>query len=325
MSDNADPTARKAPESIRVDGHDVRFTNPDKVMYPETGTTKHDVLDYYLRIAPLLIPQSAWRPATRKRWVSGVGTRATPGQVFFRKDLEKGAPTWLPTAEMVHRKSTNTYPLANNAAVLAWFAQMAALEIHVPQWRFDAAGEPCNPDRLVIDLDPGPGVNLAGCAEVALWVKRLFDDLGMTTYPVTSGSKGIHLYIPLDGTITSEDANGFARKMALDLQDRYPSRVIAVQKRAEREGKVLLDWSQNSPAKTTVCPYSLRGRSRPMVAAPRTWDEIQNPALEQLDYQQVLARATQGFDPLKPLGWYSDSAPPLVSAASRSGPIERDG
>lgn len=308
-----------ANEHVLVDGHEVRFTSPGKVMYPETGTTKREVLDYYLRIAPLLVPQAAWRPATRKRWVGGVGTADKPGQVFFRKDLEKGAPPWLPTAQMAHRKSTNTYPLVNDAAVLAWFAQMAALEIHVPQWRFDTAGEPCNPDRMVIDLDPGPGVDLQGCAEVALWVKGLFDALGMTTYPVTSGSKGIHLYIPLNGKVSSEEASGLARRMALDLQERYPTRVIAVQKRVEREGKVLLDWSQNSPAKTTICPYSLRGRQRPMVAAPRTWAEIEDPALTQLEYQEVLARAAQGSDPLQTLGWYSKSAPtaPTLPAATR--------
>ena len=294
---------------IEVGGHTLRFTHPEKVMYPPTGTTQRDVLEYYLAIAPLLLPQSAWRPATRKRWVDGVGTPADPGKVFFRKDLERGAPEWLPTAEIAHRKRTNTYPLVNDAAVLAWFAQMAALEIHVPQWRFDERGRRMNPDRLVIDLDPGPGVDLRGCAEVALMVRDLLDTRGQETFPVTSGSKGIHLYLPLDGEITSEEASALAHHLALQLEENHPSRVVAIQKKTAREGRVLLDWSQNSPAKTTVCPYSLRGRTRPMVACPRTWEEIEDPGLEQLPYQEVLGRAAKGVDPMRKLGWYGAVAP----------------
>ncbi len=295
--------------AVEVDGHSVRFTHPEKIMYPETGTTKADVLDYYLRIAEVLVPQSAWRPATRKRWIGGVGTAKEPGKVFFRKDLEKGAPVWLPTGQMQHKKGINTYPLVNSAAALAWFAQMDALEIHVPQWRFDAAGNECNPDRLVIDLDPGPGVDLQGCAQIALKVRELFQEMGRESFPVTSGSKGIHLYVPLGGNLTSEDASGIAKRVATDLETQLPDRVVSMQKKALRDGRVLLDWSQNSSAKTTVCPYSLRGRQRPWVAAPRTWEEIEDPRLAQLTYQEVLERVAGGVDPIASLGWYGPGAP----------------
>lgn len=295
--------------AVEVDGHSIRFTHPEKVMYPETGTTKADVLDYYLRIAEVLVPQSAWRPATRKRWIGGVGTAKEPGKVFFRKDLEKGAPEWLPTGQMQHKKGINTYPLVNSAAALAWFAQMDALEIHVPQWRFDADGNECNPDRLVIDLDPGPGVDLQGCARIALKVRELFQEMGRESFPVTSGSKGIHLYVPLGGNLTSEDASGIAKRVATDLETQLPDRVVSMQKKALRDGRVLLDWSQNSSAKTTVCPYSLRGRQRPWVAAPRTWEEIEDPRLAQLTYQEVLERVAGGVDPIASLGWYGPGAP----------------
>lgn len=296
-------------DTVRVDGHDVRFTNAEKVFYPQTGATKGEVLDYYLRIAPLLVPQAAWRPATRKRWVAGVGTAEHPGKVFFRKDLEPGAPDWLPTAQMVHQNGTNTYPMVNGAAVLAWTSQLGALELHTPQWRFASDGTQANPDRLVIDLDPGPGVDLRGCAEVALLVRRVFSSQSLATYPVTSGSKGIHVYVPLDGSLSSDDATALAKDVASGLQVDYPERVVTVQKRSERGGRVLIDWSQNSRAKTTVCPYSLRGRLIPNVAAPRTWEEIEDEDLRQLSYLEVLDRVEEGFDPLSDLGWYEDHAP----------------
>ncbi len=288
--------------SVLVDGHEVRFTNPDKIVYPQTGTTKQDVLDYYLAIAPLLVPQSALRPATRKRWVSGVGTEEKPGQVFWRKNIESGAPSWVPTETTVHKKTLNIYPLVDNAAVLAWFTQLGALEIHVPQWRFNELGKPANPDRMVWDLDPGPGVTMGEVAQLALDIRDIFAQLGQPTYPVTSGSKGIHIYVGLNGLVTAGQANAAAKKFAQDLEARWPNRVVASQKKALREGKILVDWSQNNIAKSTICPYSLRGRTQPMVAAPRTWEEIEAPGLTQLNYQQVLERASQGLHPMSELG-----------------------
>lgn len=294
--------ARKE-HSVAVGGHTLKVSNLDKVLYPETGTTKGEVIDYLQRVAPALLPHAAWRPATRKRWVDGVGTPDRPGKVFFRKDLEDTAPSWIPRAQLKHKTHSNTYPLANDAAVLAWFGQVAALEVHVPQWRFDTSLEQQNPDRLVLDLDPGPGAGLAECAEVALLCRDILDGMDLQSYPVTSGSKGIHLYAGLDGTSTSEEVNEVAKELASSLESKHPQLVVANMKKSLRENKVLVDWSQNNACKTTVCPYSLRGRAHPMVAAPRTWEEIESSDLQQLDFHQVLDRLADGIDPLKGLAW----------------------
>ncbi|MFJ2618446.1 ATP-dependent DNA ligase [Glutamicibacter sp. NPDC087344] len=294
-------TRREQEHTVTVDGHTLKLSNLDKVLYPETGTTKAEVIDYLQRVAPALLPHAAWRPATRKRWVDGVGAADHPGKVFFRKDLEDSAPSWIPRAELEHQTHTNTYPLANEAAVLAWFGQVDALELHVPQWRFDAALKPQNPDRMVLDLDPGPGAGLAQCAEVALLCRGILDGMDLRSYPVTSGAKGIHLYAALDGTATSGQVNEVAKQLAASLEAKYPKLVVAHMKKSLRENRVLVDWSQNNAAKTTVCPYSLRGRSHPTVAAPRTWEEIESSKLEQLDFHQVLERLSNGIDPLADL------------------------
>lgn len=293
--------SRKA-KKFEVGGRSLSVTNLDKVLYPETGTTKADVIHYYLSVADAIIPLLARRPVTRKRWVDGVGTAEDPGKVFFRKDLEDSAPDWIPTGKIQHKNGTNTYPLADEPAVLAWFGQVAALELHTPQWRFGRNGQPKNPDRLVLDLDPGEGVGLAECAEVAQWCREILEDMGMPTYPVTSGSKGIHLYAALDGKHNSDEISAVAHELAKALEADHPDEVISRMKRADRAGKVFVDWSQNSAAKTTISPYSLRGRTRPTVAAPRTWEELADPKLRQLDYEEVLSRLEEGHDPIADLG-----------------------
>lgn len=294
-------------QKVEVDGHTLKLSNLDKVMYPSTGTTKGEVIDYYHRAAGVLIPQATRRPATRKRWVDGVGTEKRPGKVFFRKDLEDHAPDWVPRAEIEHQDGTSTYPLVDEPAVLVWLAQLAALEIHTPQWRFDDGAEG-TPDRLVLDLDPGKGAGLAECAQVALWCREILEDMSMDTYPVTSGSTGIHLYAPLDGTSTAEEIGEVAHELARALEADHPDQVVSDMKKTLRRGKVLVDWSQNSGSKTTVCPYSLRGRLRPTVAAPRTWQEIEADDLDQLEFEEVLERIEDGTDPIAPLGQPVDGA-----------------
>jgi bifunctional non-homologous end joining protein LigD len=293
---------RSTEQVVSVAGRRLKVSNLDKVLYPETGTTKGEVMQYLADVATVLIPQAAWRPATRKRWVDGVGTGEKPGKAFFRKDLEDSAPEWIPRADITHRDHVNTYPMANEPAVLAWFAQLAALEIHVPQWRFDAHQKPMSPDRMVLDLDPGPGAGLPQCVEVAFLCRELLEGMGLAAYPVTSGSKGIHLYAALDGKHTSDQVSQVAKELASQLQREHPDLVVADMKRSLREGKVLLDWSQNSAAKTTICPYSLRGRTRPTVAAPRTWAEIGDSRLAQLDFHEVLERVRDSIDPIAALG-----------------------
>ncbi|WP_193107206.1 ATP-dependent DNA ligase [Brachybacterium sp. FME24] len=295
-------------QKVEVDGRTLKLSNLDKVFYPSTGTTKGEVLDYYRRIAPVMVPQATRRPATRKRWVDGVGTQEHPGKVFFRKDLEGFAPDWVPRVDLEHKDGTSTYPLVDETAVLIWLAQLASLEIHTPQWRVDEDLAPSAPDRMVLDLDPGEGAGLQECAQVAHWCREILADMGLDAYPVTSGSKGIHLYAPLDGASTSEEVDEVAHQLARALEADHPKEVVSEQKKAKRTGKVLVDWSQNNGHKTTVCPYSLRGRLRPSVAAPRTWEEIEDPELAQLELAEVLDRVEDGVDPVAPLGGEAGAA-----------------
>jgi bifunctional non-homologous end joining protein LigD len=280
-------------ETVEVGGHRLQLTNLDKVLYPETGTTKADVLGYYAAVAGWMLPHVEGRPATRKRWVNGV-----EGPVFFEKNLPDSAPDWVSRHEIEHKDHANAYPMVNDLATLTWLAQVAALEVHVPQWRFGPRGARRNPDRLVLDLDPGEGVGLAECVAVARELRPIVEGMGLELVPVTSGSKGIHLYARLDGRQTSEQVSDVAHELARALEADHPDLVLSTMGRADRRGKVLLDWSQNNGSKTTVAPYSLRGRSRPTVAMPRTWRELASPSLRQLEYTEVLSRLKRRGDPL---------------------------
>ncbi len=281
----------------------VRLTNPDKVLYPVTGTTKSDIFDYYTGIAAVMLPHIAGRAATRKRWPNGVQQAS-----FFEKQLASSAPDWLPRASVSHRSGTTTYPIIDSADGLAWIAQQAALEVHVPQWRFIAEwsrkGEQLKPGpatRLVFDLDPGEGVTMPQLCEVAHAVRDLIADIGLTTFPLTSGSKGVHLYSPLDTPVSSAGATVLAKRVAQQLEKAMPKLVTSTMTKSVRAGKVFLDWSQNNGSKTTIAPYSLRGREQPTVAAPRTWSELEDPDVRQLRYDEVLARVQRDGDLLTAL------------------------
>ncbi|WP_424805546.1 ATP-dependent DNA ligase [Rhodococcus sp. 27YEA15] len=275
---------------ITFDGIAVPVTNLGKVLYPESGTTKADVIDYYTRISAVLIPHVVGRPGTRKRWPNGLG-----GQSFFEKNLAASAPTWLTRAALQHSDRIATYPIFDSVASLAWLGQQAALELHVPQWRFEGSDRgPAT--RLVFDLDPGEGVALPECAEVARSIRDLVGTLGWTAFPVTSGSKGIHVYVPLDKPLAGHGASTVARQIATGLEKIHPHLVTATMARQVRAGKVFVDWSQNNPAKTTIAPYSMRGRDQPYVAAPRQWSELDDPALRHLLFDEVLDRIESSGD-----------------------------
>ena len=291
----------------------VKLTNPDKVLYPATGTTKAEVFDYYLAVAQAMLPHIAGRPVTRKRWPNGVEQAD-----FFEKQLASSAPDWLRRGSVTHRSGTTTYPIIDTAEGLAWIAQQASLEVHVPQWRFDAggvgdgtggrsgvgdgtAGEPGPATRIVFDLDPGEDVTFRQLCEVAHEVKGYVEDIGLTAYPLTSGSKGLHLYVPLAEPISSQGASVLAKRIALALEKTMPKQVTATMTKSLRAGKVFLDWSQNSAAKTTIAPYSMRGRAEPTVAAPRTWAEIEDPDLRHLSFVEVLERVERDGDLLADL------------------------
>ncbi|WP_194860271.1 ATP-dependent DNA ligase [Dietzia sp. SYD-A1] len=282
-------------ESVEVDGRTIRFTHPDKVLYEATGTTKADVLEYYLAVAPLLMTYAGQRPVTRKRWPDG-----TEDKSFFEKNLPSHTPDWVSRVAIEHSSRTVTYPVLDSPATLAWFAQQAALELHVPQWTL-TDGEPGRTRRIVIDLDPGQDVDLDTTAKVALRVRDLLTEAGLDSYAVTSGSKGIHLYARLDKAVTAKGASAVAKQIAQSLAKQTPDLVTATMKRSIRDGKVFVDWSQNSGAKTTVAPYSLRGRAEPWVAAPRSWEELGDGGLTHLHWDEMLKRLESEGDLLEGL------------------------
>ncbi|HYJ55361.1 MAG TPA: non-homologous end-joining DNA ligase, partial [Mycobacterium sp.] len=281
----------------------VKLTNPDKVLYPATGTTKAAVFEYYINVAEAMLPHIAGRPTTRKRWPNGVEEAS-----FFEKQLASSAPDWLDRGTIAHKSGTTTYPIIDTVEGLAWIAQQAALEVHVPQWRFVGhAGGRAGSDtvgpatRIVFDLDPGEGVTMPQLCRVAHEVRELITDIGLRTFPLTSGSKGLHLYVPLQDPISSRGASVLAKRVAQQLEQTMPKQVTATMTRSLRDGKVFLDWSQNNANKTTIAPYSLRGREHPTVAAPRTWDEIEDPDLRHLTYDEVLDRLERDGDLLAEL------------------------
>ena len=304
--------------SVEVEGRKLGLSNLDKVLYPETGTTKGEVIDYYTRIAPVLLPYLVDRPLTRKRWPDGVEAES-----FFEKNAPRGTPDWvrtvtLPSPGSTRNRETVTYVVCDDLPTLVWLANLAVLELHVPQWRVDSA-EPQNPDRLVLDLDPGAPATVIECCQVALLLAEALADDGLLAYPKTSGSKGMQMYVALDGNAPVDDVHGYARRLAERLEIEHRDLVISRMEKRARAGKVLVDWSQNNAAKTTVAPYSLRGRERPTVSAPVTWEEVERTARSKartrlplrFDYAETLARIEEDGDLMAPL---QDEAHPLEVA-----------
>ena len=293
---------------VNVEGRTLKISNLDKVLYPRTGTTKGEVLDYYARIAPTLLPHLADRAVTRIRWPHGV-----QGESFFEKNAPAGTPSWVrtvrvPTTGSRASRSTGSeggdtlvFPVVDDLATLTWLVNLAALELHVHQWTVGRNGRPRNADRLVIDLDPGEPAGLHECCGIALLVRDKLAERGLVARPVTSGSKGLHLYADLPGRMPSDDSTALAKEVAEELSGEHPKLVTATMTKARRAGKVFLDWSQNAASKTTISPYSLRGRERPVVATPVSWAEVEAGAedplgLEQFRFDQVLERVADHGD-----------------------------
>jgi bifunctional non-homologous end joining protein LigD len=288
-------------QTVEVDGRRLALRRLDKVLYPATGTTKAEVLDYYAKIAPTILPHLADRPVTRLRWPDG-----TESQPFFEKNVPSHAPSWLrtvvlPTPGSSRDLETLTFPIIEDLAGLVWLGNLAALELHIPQWTVGPRGGVHDPDRLVIDLDPGAPAGLDECAEVALLVRQRLASDGLDGIAVTSGSKGMQLYVPLSGEQSASVVHGYARRLADELAAGHRGLVVSKMAKNLRPGKVLLDWSQNNPAKTTISPYSLRGRAQPWVAAPRSWDEVAAGRLRQLTAAEVLRRLDADGDLSRPL------------------------
>lgn len=283
------------PERV-VNDRKVRLTNLTKTMYPETGLTKEGVIDYYTAVADVLLPQLRDRVVTRIRYPDGIG-----GERFFEKNTPRSIPDWIRRFTISASPGTGQkakqvrYPVIDDLAGLTWMANQAALELHTPQWRVGPRGGVRKPDRLVIDLDPGDGVGLDACADIALLVADRLRAEGMEPVPVTSGGKGIHVYAALDGARTALAIHGYVQELARALAVECPDRVVAVQDKTKRVEKVMIDWSQNHPARSTATPYTLRGRAAPTVAAPRHWDEI-TTGLRQLSPDEVIERLRRDGD-----------------------------
>jgi bifunctional non-homologous end joining protein LigD len=254
---------------VEVEGRTLSLSNLDKVFYPRTGFTKGHVIDYYMRIAPVLLPHLRGRHLTLKRYPNGV-----EGDFFYEKQCPRHRPDWVRTAGVWSRHNGREidYCMVDELATIVWLANLADLEMHTP---LAFAQAPEQPTFLAFDLDPGEPATVIECAEVALRLRDAFDHFGLLAFPKTSGSKGMQIYVPLNTPTTYEHTKPFAMGVAQVLERRMPELVVSEMRKDKRPGKVFIDWSQNDEHKTTVCVYSLRARERPTVSTPVTWDEVE--------------------------------------------------
>ena len=288
---------------ITVGRRKLTVSNLDKVFYPVTGTTKGDVIEFYRSVAPVLLPHLRNRMLTMKRYPNGV-----EGKFFYEKECPRHRPDWVKTAPMKRKdgKAVN-YCLLNDQASLVWSANLANLELHTS---LATATDVFRPRSLVFDLDPGAPASIVECGEVALLLEKIFDRSGLEVVPKTSGSKGLQLFVPLNTKVTYDDTKPFAHELALHLEKDHPDLIVSGQSKAERQGKVLVDWSQNDDHKTTASVYSLRAKERPTVSTPVTWAEVRkavragDPDLLVFEANEVLKRIDKRgdlFDPVRTL------------------------
>jgi bifunctional non-homologous end joining protein LigD len=257
---------------VRVDDQQLELSNLDKVLYPAAGFTKGEVIDYYTRISPLLLPHLRDRALTRIRYPNGVAAKG-----FFEKNAPGGTPAWvrqerLPAPGSTKNREMIDYIVADDLPTLVWLANLAAVELHTPQWKVGSDG----PDMLVVDLDPGPPAGIKECCQVAVMMRERLAADGIDAYPKTSGKKGMQLACPIAGKQSSDEVSDYAHRVAAELERVAPKLIVSRMAKQLRPGKVFIDWSQNSASKTTVTPYSLRAQPTPTVSAPLTWDEVES-------------------------------------------------
>jgi bifunctional non-homologous end joining protein LigD len=270
-----------APSIVEMEGRKLSLTNLDKVLYPVAGFTKGQVIDYYVRIAPVLLPHLAGHPLTMKRYPGGVDQ-----EYFFEKNAPKHRPDWVKTIPVWsegNRRDVN-YILANDLPTLVWIANLASLELHPS---LSVAPDITTPTMIVFDLDPGPPANIVQCCQVGLWVRDIFDHFGLQSFPKTSGSKGLQVYVPLHTKTSYDETKPFAHAIARLLEQEHRDLVVSDMKKAIRTNKVFVDWSQNDEHKTTISIYSLRARERPTVSTPVTWEEVEQ-ALKKKDANRLV-------------------------------------
>ncbi|HWC10402.1 MAG TPA: non-homologous end-joining DNA ligase [Acidimicrobiales bacterium] len=267
--------AARSSVDVTVAGRSLKLSNIEKVLYPAVGFTKGQVIDYYTRIAPVLLPHLRRRALTLKRYPNGVDAH-----FFYEKNCPSHRPEWVETVAVwsTGNQADVNYCLANDLPTLVWVANLASLELHTSLARSD---DILRPTMLVFDLDPGPPAAMVECARVGLSLREVLDDLGLVCFPKTSGSKGLQLYAPLNTPVSYDETKPFAHALARLLESRHPHLVVSQMAKDLRKGKVFIDWSQNDPVKTTVCVYSLRARERPTVSTPLTWDEVERVAAKE--------------------------------------------
>jgi bifunctional non-homologous end joining protein LigD len=316
--------ARVTDSAIDIQGRHLKLSNLEKVLYPAVGFTKQQVIDYYARIAPAMIPHLAGRPLTRKRYPDGVD-----GEPFFEKNAPMHKPEWVKTAPIWSGRNRRTinYVLADDLATLVWLANLAALELHPS---LSLAKDIACPTEMVFDLDPGPPANIVQCCQVGLWLREIFEHFGLQSFPKTSGSKGLQVYVPLNTPVTYEVTKMFSHALAQVLEHDHRDLVLSEMSKQARTGKVFVDWSQNDEHKTTVAVYSLRAREHPTVSTPVTWEEVErafkkkDAGLLVFEAPQVVARFEKMGDLFEPVLELKQRLPDLKAgvAAPAAEPIE---
>ena len=286
---------------VTINRKKLTLSNPDKVYWPETGFTKGEMVAYYRAVAPAMVPHLKNRAVTLKRYPEGVD-----GFSFFEKNCPKGKPEWVRTVDVDRKKDGKTihYCVGWDEATLVWMANLGSIELHIS---LSKASKLTQPTAMVYDLDPGAPATIVECCELALEMKKRFADLGLEMFPKTSGSKGLHLYVPLNTAVTFEKTSAIAHAVALQLEQEMPDLVVSTQKKTEREGKILIDWSQNGPHKTTVSVYSMRAKELPTCSTPVTWREVSacakkgDPEVLRFTADEVVARVKKKGDLFEPV------------------------
>jgi bifunctional non-homologous end joining protein LigD len=298
---------------VEVDGRELKLTNLDKVLYPKAGFSKGEMVDYYARVAPTLVPHLAHRALTLRRFPEGVDDTEA---AFFEKRCPKHRPRWVKTAtvEAGPHAGNIDFCVCEDLPTLIWMAQLAAVELHPS---LSLAKDPDRPTVLVFDLDPGAPADILDCCRVGLRLRELFEHFDVECFPKTSGSKGLQVYVPLNTVTDYDETKPFARAIAQLLEKQTPGDVVSKMKKVERKGKVFVDWSQNHRRKTTIAVYSLRARARPTVSTPVSWEEVEG-ALDRNDADclvfetdDVLARIAEKGDLFAPVLKLRQSLPKL--------------
>ena len=302
--------------AVDIEGRHLKLSNLEKVLYPAAGFTKKDVIDYYARIAPAIIPHLAGRALTRKRYPDGVD-----GEPFFEKNAPMHKPEWVKTAPIWSGRNRRTvnYVVADDLATLVWLANLAALELHPS---LALAKDITCPTEMVFDLDPGPPANIVQCCQVALWLREIFEHFGLQSFPKTSGSKGLQIYVPLNTPTTYDATKMFSHALAQLMEHDHRDLVLSEMSKQARTGKVFVDWSQNDEHKTTVAVYSLRAREHPTVSTPVMWEEVErafkkkDAGLLVFEAPKVVARFEKMGDLFEPVLELKQRLPDLKGVAA---------